>query len=322
MKSLFSTTDVHPRRRFEYWHDVACEKIVGHKLTPKNRMDFQAAIHSAELGGLDLIVFENDAMDAARTSRDIAQAPHNSLLVCRQLRGGVHIEQDSRQILLTAGELAILDPQRPYLAIYPSRSNMLLLKIPRSALEARVGRIGEITARALRRDDGIGALASDHLAALPNHAGLIDAQAAVTAAAYTLDLIAMAVVKLTAGAPPRRSAARVLAASRLRAFIDARLSDPTLGPSSVAAGTGTSARYAQALLAESGTSIVRLIQSRRLEQCERALANPAQTHRKVGEIAFAWGFSDLTHFCRLFKKRSGMTPREYRRHCLAQTKHH
>jgi AraC family transcriptional regulator, positive regulator of tynA and feaB len=318
MKALFSTADVDPRHRFDYWHDVACKKLVDHESTPKSRLDFKAAIDRADLGGLDLIVFENDAMDAARTSRNIAQAPHDSLLICRQLRGGVHIEQDSRQILLTAGELTILDPQRPYLAVYPSWSNMLLLKVPRSALEARVGRIGQITARPLRRENGIGALLSDHLALLPSHANVIDAPAAITAAAYTLDLIALAVVNLTGGAPRGRSAARSLAASRLRAFIEARLGDPTLGPSSVAAGIGCSVRYAQVLLAESGTSIVRLIQSRRLEQCERALADPAQTHRPVGEIAFAWGFSDLTHFCRLFKKRFGMTPREYRRHCLAQ----
>jgi AraC family transcriptional regulator, positive regulator of tynA and feaB len=66
-------------------------------------------------------------------------------------------------------------------------------------------------------------------------------------------------------------------------------------------------------LAQEGTSVARLIQARRLEQCERALANPMQADRTVGDIAYAWGFSDLTHFGRLFKKRFGTTPSEYRR---------
>lgn len=317
MKTLFSTAEVHPRHRFDYWHDVACKKIVGHEATPINRLSFHASIHKADLGGLDLIVFENEAMDAARTCRNIAREPDESLLVCRQIEGAMHVEQDSRQLLLTAGELTIVDPQRPYSVVFPSRSNMLLLKVPRSALEARVGRIDQITARALCATNGIGTVLSEHLAVLPKHVKLIDAAAAMTAAAYTLDLIALAISRLPAGSPRGRSAARSLAASRLRAFIDTRLSDPTLDPSSVAAGCGCSLRYAQALLAENRTSIVRLIQERRLQQCEKALADPAQDHRLVGEIAFAWGFSDLTHFCRLFKKRAGMTPREYRRHRLA-----
>ena len=90
-----------------------------------------------------------------------------------------------------------------------------------------------------------------------------------------------------------------------------------MDPASAAAGAGISVRYANALLAEEGTSLLRLIQTRRLDQCARSLADPMQRNRTVSEIAFAWGFSDLTHFGRAFKKRFGLPPREYRRHRLA-----
>jgi AraC-like DNA-binding protein len=93
--------------------------------------------------------------------------------------------------------------------------------------------------------------------------------------------------------------------------IEARLSEPSLGAQAVADAVGVSVRYANAVLADHDTSIMRLIQTRRLERCRCALEDPNQTHRTVSEIAYGWGFSDMTHFGRRFKKAYGILPSEY-----------
>jgi AraC family transcriptional activator of tynA and feaB len=59
-------------------------------------------------------------------------------------------------------------------------------------------------------------------------------------------------------------------------------------------------------------SIMRLVQARRLERCRAALEDPGQARRSVSEIAFGWGFSDMTHFGRRFKAAYGILPSEYR----------
>ena len=47
-----------------------------------------------------------------------------------------------------------------------------------------------------------------------------------------------------------------------------------------------------------------------------ALADARQAHRSVGEIAYAWGFSDQSHFTRRFKSVFGCPPSDYRKqHC-------
>jgi AraC-like DNA-binding protein len=81
----------------------------------------------------------------------------------------------------------------------------------------------------------------------------------------------------------------------------------------VAAAAGVSVRYANAVLAQEGTSIARLIQERRLARCRRAMEDPSQNHRTISEIAYGWGFSDMTHFGRRFKTAFGLSPRDYRR---------
>ena len=63
-------------------------------------------------------------------------------------------------------------------------------------------------------------------------------------------------------------------------------------------------------------SIERYINERRLQRCRRALEDSRQDHRSIGEIAFKWGFSDLSHFSRRFKTRFGMSPSDYRREAL------
>jgi AraC-like DNA-binding protein len=126
-----------------------------------------------------------------------------------------------------------------------------------------------------------------------------------------LDLISMIYSDGDDTRPTSASRASVL--QRLKAAIDARLSDPDLKPAEAAAAAGISVRYANALLAEESFSIGRYLLHRRLERCRRALEDPLQANRMIGDIAFSWGFSDLSHFTRRFRAEFGMTPSDYRR---------
>jgi AraC-like DNA-binding protein len=56
---------------------------------------------------------------------------------------------------------------------------------------------------------------------------------------------------------------------------------------------------------------------RRLTRCHRDVTDPAMRCRPLGEIAFAAGFNDLSHFSRAYRARYGCTPRDARRHTLA-----
>jgi AraC-like DNA-binding protein len=134
----------------------------------------------------------------------------------------------------------------------------------------------------------------------------------------TLDLIAVSLAKSIYQGRRSLSSPRMLALQKVRAAIDSRLTDPTLDTKSVSAVTGLSVRYANAVLARVDTSLARLIREKRLDRCRRSLRDPLQAHRTVSEIAYGWGFSDLTSFGRAFKKAYGMLPSDFRQaHKLA-----
>jgi AraC family transcriptional regulator, positive regulator of tynA and feaB len=312
MRKLFSTTDVHPRNRFEYWHDVACQNIVTTDNAPERRLAFEAEMQTGSLAEISLISFKMSPMEAVRTAHHAARATDDRLLCFRPLSGQLMVEQNGREVMLEAGDVTLLDPLLPYTAKYPAPTSALILKIPRVALEARAGKTLQMVARSLKSSEGEGALTSSFLAMLPDHADRMPPATAEIVSSQTLDLIALSLTHMMGAGRPKVSSSHALSLMRVRAAIETRLPDPTLDPAAVAAGAGISVRHANAVLSREGTSITRLIQTRRLARCRRALEDQSQVHRTVSEIAYGWGFSDITHFGRRFREAFGMLPSEFR----------
>lgn len=313
MKMLFSTMKVHPRDRFDYWHSIARENIVDHDSRPDCRSSFHAELRAGVLADIALVLFENSPMTIAHTRCHAAHVNTDEFMVCRQVAGRLALEQDSREVVLEPGDITLLDPRLPYAGRFAAGSRMLLLKIPRRLLEARVGKAREMTARSIKPIEGVTGLTSAFLATLPTHEGRLDQAASEIVKDQALDLLALSLAKVMDRRRPRVSSAQSLVLMKLRAAIEARLTDPAVDASTIAAAAGISLRYANAVLAEERMSVMRLLQARRLERCRRALEDPLQANRTVGEIAYDWGFSDMTHFGRKFKATYGLLPSEHRR---------
>jgi AraC family transcriptional regulator, positive regulator of tynA and feaB len=312
VKTVFSTADVHRRDAFDYWHETLCKKVIRHECTPEDRCAFRAEIRSAGLADVDLVQYESTPILNDVTARHIAHANGEKLLVRRQIAGIFRFEQDGRAGVLESGDITLFDPSRPLRGKYFVGSKQLVLKVPRREVEARVGDVRKAVACAIKPSEAEHGLASAYLAMLPTYADRLDIAAAQIVRNLTLDLVAVSLSKAMGDGTPRLSSARSLVLLNLRAAIEARLRDPTLDPETVAAAAGVSVRYANAVLAEDGTSIMRLVRARRLEHCRRALEDPSQAHRKVSEIGYGWGFSDMTHFGRSFRATFGLLPSEYR----------
>jgi AraC-like DNA-binding protein len=185
--------------------------------------------------------------------------------------------------------------------------------VPREALTARLGDSSVFCARPISTGSPVAGLASEFISLLQGRLGTLNEAASNRLAEQALDLIALAFTAELGQARPALSSSRATTLLRLKAVIEARLSDPALKPEAVAAEAGFSVRYANELLREENFSLERYIVHRRLERCRRALEDPLQSHRMISEIAFSWGFSDHSHFTRRFRAEFGMAPGDWRR---------
>lgn len=320
METIFSTDSVHPRDRFDYWHSLACKKIVGHDSVPENRRTFQAEIKTAKFGNLDLVEFSNSPMQVSHTFAHVDCTSPDSAFLCYQVSGSVLVVQNGREVDLQAGTLMLLEPLLPYDARFSSGSRTLLIKAPRRELRARVGGNRELSGRrvtAERMDDD---LALSAAARLPCLAGRTASVTEEIVGNHVLDLIGLSIARAIGNSPGRVSNSKALLLGQIRSVVEARLTDPDLDGQKVADIVGITFRYANALLAEQDSSLHRFILSRRLARCRSALEDPNHANRTIAEIAHGWGFSDMTHFGRCFKAAYGVSPREYQK-AATQSRH-
>jgi AraC-like DNA-binding protein len=290
---------------------VACREIVEHDSFPESRIHFDAEIEVGSVGALNLVAFQNSPLRVEHGQIHISRKSSEHLFLCREISGRLSVEQDGRQITLHPGEMTLLDPALPYSASFAFGSRTLVLKLPRRELQTRLGKTRSMVARLIQPGSTEDSLTSSFTAGLPALAGQVRPVCGQLAAGFMLDLVALSLAKAVEGTTPRVSSTKAMAILQIRAAINTRLADPALDVQSIADAVGLSVRYANNILASQDTSIGRLILTERLERCRQALEDPVQSGRSVSEVAFGWGFSDLTHFGRCFKKAYGMSPSDY-----------
>ena len=107
-----------------------------------------------------------------------------------------------------------------------------------------------------------------------------------------------------------------ITAHTIAQYVDAHLDDPELTTDRVARAHFISSRQLQYLMSEEGTTLSAYIRERRLERCRVDLKDPSRAGMAIIDIASGWGFSDPSHFSRLFRAAYGLTPRAYRQQAL------
>jgi len=98
---------------------------------------------------------------------------------------------------------------------------------------------------------------------------------------------------------------------RMEEIVEARLTDPALTPGTIAAELGISLRYAHQVFNREDQTIARFVRDRRLEAAAASLRE-AQAGARPSELALRFGFGSRDQLARAFRRRYGMTMREYR----------
>ena len=95
-----------------------------------------------------------------------------------------------------------------------------------------------------------------------------------------------------------------------RSYIEEHLTDPGLGAGQIAAAIGISERQLSRVFAADGTSVPRLILSRRLQLARLVLSSEAVT---VADVAARCGFTSVTYFSHAFRSHFGERASDVRR---------
>jgi AraC family transcriptional activator of tynA and feaB len=251
-------------------------------------------------------VDRGDAYRHERTRRDVRLANVDWYCALFQVAGRSGVTQNQHTVRLAAGDVGLLDGARPLTRISESGSQWLSIYVPRKSLISHLGFEPQACLYGHGATPAARVLRQLVLDCIENE----DATAAATAPHMRLafyDLLGAVFAHSDPG-PVSRHADRLFV--RIRSVITDRCADPDFGPAEVAAETGISLRYVQKLLTARDCTCSELIYSVRLDQAAHLLERRAflSTGQHLGEIAYACGFRDYTHFARRFRRRFGHAP--------------
>ncbi|MBZ6078223.1 helix-turn-helix domain-containing protein [Microvirga puerhi] len=305
--STWSTDTVGTSEGFSYWHEAVCQAVLNVS-TEAPCAGFRASISGHSLDGLRFACFAADAHEIVRSRSHIARSVDEHYLVSFQIHGRSQISQADEAFILEPGEIAILDGQRPFRVSFPTQVQRVLAVMPRTLLERRAPWLRKGTIRKIGSDSPYADLARRHLLQLALREETPDTSEASLLTENLCNLLALA----TARDPGSSERLADIQHQQVLAFCQQHLADPNLAPAMVAAHCRISVRTVHLRFERIGQSFGRWVVENRLEACRRDLRDPLQSSCGISEIAYRWGFSDLSHFNRAFRNRFGMTPREWR----------
>ncbi len=287
----------------DVWEDRVSQICGNFRTTCNPQIPFIGDIRRRNHDGLEVAHIQTNASRVHHPAGSLQNDQHCFLIL--QTLGSMGLRHAQGEFVLRPGEMALLDSGRPYDMLPQGLMQQMSVHLPRSLLPQDSGFAklsqGCISGQILRnilqqlacRDEDFGAQQGD-------------GQALQSALSALLNPALKTLTGAEDGAP-----LRMLAEQHIRRL----LQDYRLTPELLAEEMAISRRSLYRLFESEGQSLSRYILGLRIERAAAELS--LDTESSVTEIAFRWGFSDVSRFSRAFKRLKGMSPREWRQQQLS-----
>jgi len=306
-----NTDAVPAAERAGFWADCIDRLFNGLKSDLYGDRDFDGRMTTLHAGDVVLTRLEANRHRVTR-SATLARASETAYLkIVAPYIGCAGVEQQGREAWVTPDQWSVYDTTETYAVANPVRVEHLIVMVPKQRLAERGLALDPLMARRLGGSGGVSRLALETMrSAYRELPGMSD-----TAARGVGDVIAqfvhLSMLELAGlgTALTQREALR----EHIKQHVSAHLGDPGLSVDAVAQALNCSRRQLYNAFSEEPDGVAGYILRRRIEACRQTFADRGQDRRSITDIAFAFGFSSMAHFSRVFRAHLGVPPSDYRR---------
>jgi AraC-like DNA-binding protein len=221
--------------------------------------------------------------------------------------GGVTIEANSQILDADVRSAVFVDLEKPHQQHFRRYSRAIALRAPRKVLLERGGlseqRVGLLT-RPMSEPDIYAA--SETIALIGLHSGHTSFELRRRQGEHLLDIFSLLTDEPRELDRPRSASATLMRAKR---YISRHFCNAGLNVALIASAVGASEAHLHRLFRAEGHSMMRYVQSHRLELAAQMLTKPGDRPLHVKEIAYRCGFMNHAHFSRSFRQYFGMSPK-------------
>jgi AraC-like DNA-binding protein len=300
----FSTRELPEVERLPLWQEEIGRSLLRIDIESSSDLAFDAEATLRALPRLRTVAYAGSAVRLRRTRVSVV-AGDDSIGIIVNLGERGTVAQRGREVALGAGDAVAVLHQEPATVAF-AQGTYFAISVPRAALASRVRDIDDATMRLIPHGTEPLRLLLSYLRLVAEELVLATPKLRRVVVSHVHDLVALALRAHRAVGERGSSAVR---AARLKAALDqigACFQDPELSVAAVAQNQGISLRYLQRLLETSGTPFTARVNELRLQRAFALLSEPGT--RRISDIALEAGFSDISHFNRLFRARFGDTP--------------
>ncbi|MGY8635436.1 helix-turn-helix domain-containing protein [Bradyrhizobium sp. 14AA] len=303
---LWTTDNVRQKDRFDVWEAVVSRAINTATADREGRGDFEAQLVARSYGSMRVAWFHSEQHRIARTHKHIRAEDDHPYLVSLQVSGRSSIAQCDARFHLDVDEIAIVDTRFPYEIDFSPHVERMIAVLSRATLESRIPSLRRRHTLKIEADFRYSDLSRRHIRELVSREDKPEGETSLLAE-NVCNLLALATRDVQID-----QFEDAMQIETILSFCRNNIADPELSAGLVSAHFDISLRTLHARFERLGLTFAGWVLERRLEACRQALLDSRQSKYTISEIAYRNGFNDLSHFCRMFKRRYHLTAREWR----------
>jgi AraC-like DNA-binding protein len=307
---------------FEHWHQVTCRNYSNTEYRRPLTGPFRGRIAGRQFGALTVSDVSSSIpecrIEVLRGPSEIRKDPRDHFMLFLVCSGEVGVEQDGRSASVRPGDMVIYDQAQPFTLEFGGDTREIVMTIPRPLMVSRLPDGHRLTARRIPGASRLGMLTAAIVRQLVEFEVPLEEEVANRVCASALDILATTlaveftdVVETNAGRHHRLD--------QVKRYVLANLHDAEMTIESIAAAQNVAPRTLHRLFSTEGTTPIRWLWQQRLTASYQALAEGQMRH--VTDAALSFGFTDLSHFSRAFKKTFGCPPHTLVRRSAVACRH-
>lgn len=303
----YSTEQVAPHERFDYWTEVVLRHCIPAASQSRHDAPFTGELHVDCLGQMDVCHLDAQQHYWNRSQRHVRTTPQDDIWLGFIEQGFGQLSQGGRSTRLSANDLVLYDAAQGFELEIGGKNNHLF-RIPRHLISPYIPHIGQLTA--IRLDEkrpGVVPLREMLRQAAHQHDHL-DSRSLVMCQESILQLLSLSIETQNFKVLHHEQDLY----SKLIQYITQNLSSTELSLEHLAQTHHVSTRTVSRAFARHQQTAMQVIWQMRLEKSFQKLKQG--NVRSISQLALDLGFSDFSHFSHAFKKTFGQSPQTLLKH--------
>lgn len=306
------TALIPPKDREGYWNEIIKKNIISLDCKAESGSQFLCNIHgsSTNVGSVTNIKVERKLF-VARTSKSVTQCNDNAFILNLILNGCMSVEQSTNYSILNKNDFAICASDQPYSLVIPEYMEVACFRLPIKLDHGYNAIINRLLAVKINDNSGMSPLVRAYALELHKqklHITQHSFDIAIIQLSHLVNSLINEHLGVLNAIQSTNYKERLI--SRINAIISTELQNPLLNVEFLASKLNLSTRYLQYLWKDEGETLSGFIRRKRLEKV--AVTLKTYRHFSITEIALSMGFSNSSHFIKVFREHFGETPKDFR----------